>query len=190
VLSSVFLEFHDRVAWDLAALSRDWALGLSQNNSVPVMSKVGIMSSLRFQQLMSPLITNKLGSYFRLMMHTSSIIYSLGPQDSYCGIPPDDFYSLRSHAGTRVLVGLERLIRPTELANASPEKLRAIFLLLFGTILAVLYNEREEDSTAIMVSAAVKNLFHIASNKKNSYFRTQFSASVLESSPNFKINWY
>lgn len=99
------------------------------------------------------------------MMHTSPIIYSLGPQDSYCGITLEDFYTLRSHAGTHVLMGLERLIRPTELANATPEKLRAIFLLLFGTTLAVLYNERVEDDTAIMVCVAVKEpILSIANN--------------------------
>ena len=146
VLSSVFLEFDEKVDWDLTALSTDWALWLSQHNRVPVMSKVGIMSSLRFQQIVSPLISNKLASCFRLMMHTSSIIYSLGPQDSYCGIALDDFYTLRSHAGTHVLMGLERLIRPAELANASHDKLRVIFILLFWNILAFLYNERIEYS--------------------------------------------
>jgi hypothetical protein len=151
MLSLVYLEFDDQVEWDLAALSKTLALLMSQNDRVPTMSKVGILSSLRFQQLLSPLISSKLGSYFRLMMHTSSIIYNLGPQDFYCGIPLADFYALRCQAGANVLMGLENLLRPAELANATPDKLQAIFLLLFGTTLAVLYNERLEDETANMV---------------------------------------
>jgi hypothetical protein len=151
MLSTVFLEFDDQIKWNLTALSTDWALWMSQNDRVPTMSKVGIMSTLRFQQLLSPWIPTKLGSYFRLMMHTSSVLYNHGPQALLCGIPFNDFYALKSRAGTNVLLGLEDLLRPAELAKATPEKRRVIFLILFGTILAVLYNERLEDDTVKMV---------------------------------------
>ncbi len=151
MLSSVFLEFDDQVEWDVTALSKDWALWMSQNQRVPTMSKVGIMSSLRFQQLLNPWIPTKLGSYFRLMMHTSSIVYNHGPKDCYCGISFENFYALRSHAGTNLLIGLEDLLRPAELAKAPMEKLRAIFLILFGTILAVLYNERLDHDVVKLV---------------------------------------
>lgn len=86
MLSSVILEFDDQVVWNLTALSKDWALWMSRNDRIPSMSKVGIMSSLRFQRILRPWIPTKLGSYFRLMMHTSSIVYNHGPQHSYSGI--------------------------------------------------------------------------------------------------------
>jgi len=47
-----------------------------------------------------------------------------------------------------VLNGLEKLLKPSELAKASNEKIRAIFLLLFGTTLAIVYNHRLLDYTS------------------------------------------
>lgn len=189
LLSSVILEFDDQVEWNLTALSKDWALWMSQNNRVPTMSKVGIMSSLRFQQILNPWISTKLGSYFRLMMHTSSIVYNHGPQDYYCGIPYDDFYALRSHAGTNILIGLEDLLRPAELAKATVEKLRAIFLILFGTVLAVLYNERLEDDTANLVYLTPTKTTTLIADSLSSYLLITVSdGSLQKSSPNIKNN--
>lgn len=189
MLSSVILKFEDQVEWNLTALSKDWALCMSQYDRVPTMSKVGIMSSIRFQRILSPWIPTKLGSYFRLMMHTSSIVYNHGPQRRYCGISYDNFYALRSHAGTNVLIGLEDLLRPAELAKATLDKLKAIFLLLFGTVLAVLYNEWLEDDMADMV-CSIRNITGILiADSLNSYLLMAVPSGFLQkSSPNFKNN--
>jgi hypothetical protein len=123
------------------------------------------------------------------MMHTSLIVYNHGPQDRYCGIPYDDFYALRNHAGTNVLIGLEDLLRPAELAKATPEKLKAIFLLLFGTVLAVLYNERLEDDTANMVCLTPTKTTTLTSDSLSSYLLMAVSSGSLQkSSPNTKNN--
>ena len=49
MLSSVIRDFDDVIEWNLTALSKGWALWMSQNDRVLTMSKVGIMSSLWFQ---------------------------------------------------------------------------------------------------------------------------------------------
>jgi hypothetical protein len=75
----------------------------------------------------------------------------------YCGRASREAYVVRSHAGTQVLIGLEALLRPAELAKATVEKKRAIFLLLFGTVLAISYTVRLDDNTAKEVSIKVRN---------------------------------
>ncbi len=145
IMPPIFLELEGHRDWGLAALAKDWATWKCQRNRIPTVSKVGVMSSFRFQQLVNPSIGNQLGSYFGLLMHTSSVVYNPGPRESYCGYTWQDFHAIRSYAGSQVLIGLEPLFRPTNLAKATPEKMGAIFLLLFGTVLAVLYRHQMGD---------------------------------------------
>jgi len=151
VMNPISLEYEGHIQWDITEISRDWASWMCRSDRNPNISKVGVMSSLRFQDMISSCISNSLAGYFRLMMYTSSIIYNHGPQPSYSRFALGDFFKVRSLAGAKVLAGLEKLLLPAELAKATTEKIRAIFLMLFGTILAVLYNERLDDSTINMV---------------------------------------
>jgi hypothetical protein len=106
------------------------------------------MSTTRFERLLHPWISLELAKDFRIMVYTSSVIYNLGVRDDYCGYTAPEFYNIRSYTGTQVLNGLEKLLRPSELTNASNEKTRAIFLLLFGTVLAIVYNHRLLEDTS------------------------------------------
>lgn len=104
-------------------------------------------------------------------------------------IPYDDFYALRNHAGTNVLIGLEDLLRPAELTKATVEKFKAIFLLFSGTVLAVLYNERLEDDRANIVCLTLTKTTTLISDSLNSYLLMAVSGGSLQkSSPNTKNN--
>lgn len=151
VINPISLEYEGHIVWDITELSRDWASWVCRNDRNPNISKIGVMSSLRFQDMISPYISKSLAGDFRLMMYISSIIYNHGPQPSYSRFALGDFFKVRSIAGAKVLAGLDKLLRPAELAKATVEKIRTIFLMLFGTVLAVLYNERLEDNTINMV---------------------------------------
>jgi hypothetical protein len=151
VIHPISLEYEGHIVWDITELSRDWASWICRNDRNPNVSKIGVMSSLRFQHMITPCISNPLAGYFRLLMYTSSIIYNHGPQPSYSRFALGDFFKVRSITGAKVLAGLDKLLRPAELARATVEKVRAVFLMLFGTTLAVLYNERLDDSAINMV---------------------------------------
>lgn len=151
-INPVSLEFEGNLLWDVIALSEDWASWMCRSDRKPNISKIGVMSSLCFQRMLSPWVSSSLSDYFRLLIYTSSIIYNHGPQASYPQFALGDFYAARSLCGAKVLASLEKLMRPAELAKATKEKISAIFLLLFGTTLAVLYSERLEDSMMNMVS--------------------------------------
>jgi hypothetical protein len=89
---------------------------------------------------------------FRLLVYTSSLLYNLGSGVSHSGCTPLELRITRSHAGTALLENLEKLLRPADLAKAVPEKLRAIFLVLFGTILAVGYSGSFHNDSPVQVS--------------------------------------
>jgi hypothetical protein len=147
-LSPISLEFEDFVDWDILSLSHQWATSMSDNKIKPTTSKVGIMSTAQFERLLHPWISPELAKDFRIMIYTSSVIYNLGVRDHYCGYTAPEFYDIRSYTGMQVLNGLEKLLKPSELAKSSNEKIRAIFLLLFGTTLAIVYNHRLLDYTS------------------------------------------
>jgi hypothetical protein len=98
------------------------------------------MSSFQFRDLLKNWLPDTLCEQFRLMVYTSSLLYNLGNGVSYSGITPLEFRMTLSKAGTALLESLEKLLRPAHLAKALPENKRAIFLVLFGTILAVGYS--------------------------------------------------
>ena len=65
----------------------------------------------------------------------------------------DDLENIRSFAGTSVLRHLERVLSNIALAETSLKEMKALFLILFGTIIAVGYSQPvghdEEVSTPI-----------------------------------------
>lgn len=126
--------------WNLEGLSRDWAYCIANKAHVPQVSVVGVMTSYQLHNLMNKWVPNIFCEQFRILVYTSSLMYNLGSRETYCGYTQREFHALHSKAGTAVLDILEKLLRPSDIAKAVPEKLRAIFLVLFGTILAVSYS--------------------------------------------------
>ena len=140
----VMLSFDAPVPWELNALALDFANWISNNNtdSPPSTSRVGILSSQCFKQLIQGLVSDGLGMNFRVFIELSSIIYNQGSKVPSVEDGSLDLWRLQYLAGSRFLNGLEVALSPKSLAKAPAEKLKALFLLLVGAILAVGYSKR------------------------------------------------
>jgi hypothetical protein len=75
-----------------------------------------------------------------LVLSISSVMHNQDLKASYCDNSLQDFSTLWSYCGRELLKAFENLLRPAELAKAAASKLRAIFILLYCTILAVGYS--------------------------------------------------
>ena len=77
---------------------------------------------------------------FRLLVETSSALYNRGLQQEYAGYNAIELWRIRSFAGDKVLEGLQRVLNNKALSYASLFELKALFLILFGTIVSVGYS--------------------------------------------------
>ena len=140
----VQLAFESEVLWDLDAMVSDFAGWMSQKHALPAStSRVGILSSANFTRLVRPIADEDLIRTFRLLVESSSVLYNYDGQldihwKDYC---QDDLKSIRPFAGTSVLRQLERILSNVALAETSLKELKALFLILFGTIIAVGYSQ-------------------------------------------------
>jgi hypothetical protein len=148
----VELDFEAYVKWDIEDLSRGWAHRMINNTNVPQTSAVGVMSSIQLQHLLNKWIPDVVCAQFRLLVYTSSLMYNLGRKESSFGCTWSELRMTQSQAGNALIQNLEKLLRPCDLAKAYPEKLRVLFLILFGTILAVGYSDLSNNNATIKVS--------------------------------------
>ena len=108
--------------------------GLDQSRRHPIIAK--------FTSLVRHIANQDLTRTFKILVESSSVLYNYDGQldiqwkDYY----KDDLESVRSFAGTSVLRELERILSNTALAETSLNDLKARFLILFGTIIAVGYS--------------------------------------------------
>ena len=102
-------------------------------------SRVGIMSSLRFTDIVTAFLHPNLTFHFRILLKTASILYcrQQNPSEEY---QPYDMFRMRSYHGTLVMQLLETVLKPSALAAASLPTLQSLFLILMGTLLAVGYS--------------------------------------------------
>lgn len=114
-------------------------------------SRVWIFSSLKAESLLSAFVGGNLSKAFRVLVETSSILHIWGMDTSYSHYSSTDLWSIRSFAGSQVLHDLERALNLQRLANASADVLKALFLVLLGTIIAVGY------STSVSASEGVNH---------------------------------
>ena len=142
------LDFEADVRWSIGELSRAWADCITHTLHAPQISAVGVMSSFQLQNLLKEWIPALVCEKFRLLIYTSSLMYNWGPKESYFGSTQLNFCIIHSLVGTALLESLEELLRPSNLAKAVPEMLRAIFIILFGTTLAVDYSSSFNDVPA------------------------------------------
>ena len=139
----VQLAFESEVVWNLDAMVSEFAGWMSQKHALPAStSRVGILSSAKFTSLVRHIANQDLTRTFKLLIESSSVLYNYDGQldiqwkDYY----KDDLESVRSFAGTSVLRELERILSNSALAETSLNDLKALFLILFGTIIAVGYS--------------------------------------------------
>lgn len=152
-VKNVCPSFDDMIKWDVGSISAEFVLWMSDDHAQPgATSLVGILSSFAFESMISKFVDSSLSKHLRLLVELTSILYSCGSQASYAGCDLTDLRSLRSFVGTRVLQELELTLGNASLAAASPEKLRALFLVQFATIIAVGYLEPRIPSRDLLAS--------------------------------------
>lgn len=142
-LGDVQLGFDMEVLWNLDAISPEFACWIVQQNCVPATSsRVGILSSRKFERPLECLASEGLGRAFRLFIECSSVLYHFQDQPgaSWKGYCTTDLGNMHSFAGTLVLQYLEKALGNFALATASLEGLKALFLIIVGTILVVSYS--------------------------------------------------
>ena len=143
-LGDVQLAFESEVWWDLDALTFDSACWMSHQNSEPAStSRVGILSSSKIEHLLENLVDRGLRRAFKLLTESSSVLYNHdGDTDVYWkSYSLTDLANVRSIAGTLVVQHLERALKNLALAKYSLRELKALFLIVFGTIIAVGYSK-------------------------------------------------
>ena len=130
------------IKWDVRSISSEFVLWMCDDHAqAGATSLVGILSSSAFESMISKFVDRSLSENLRLLVKLTSFHYSCGSQMSYAECDSTSLWSLRCFAGTRVLQGLELALGNASLAVASREKLTALFLVQFATIIAVGYSD-------------------------------------------------
>lgn len=133
--------FDSEVKWDLESIvfnCADWILHERVNPEMN--SRVWIFSSLKAELLLSAFVHNNLSKALRVLVKTSSILHNWGMHAECSHYSSSDLWRIRSFAGSQVLRGLKTALKNTSLAKASIDVLKALFLVLLGTIIAVGYS--------------------------------------------------
>lgn len=162
---NVQLAFRTLVHWDIDSMSNDFVEWMTNDQLPPAStSRVGILTSFKFQRMVSGLLDETLSKNFRLLLETSSILYSHGTQVSNSGHSAINFCSSRSMAGREVLQTLESALSKSFLAQCSRKSLQALFLVLLGTIIAVGYSNRESQpaNVSAITSDRCNRVFTVA----------------------------
>ena len=140
ITHDVQLDFRSEF-WNLDTITRDFAQWMSNQQLTPASrSRVGILSSFKLTRLLSTLLSGNMSQNCRLLVETSSALYNRGIQQDYAGYNPIELWRIRSFAGNKVLKGLEKVLNNNALSHASLFELKALFLILFGTIVSVGYS--------------------------------------------------
>ena len=154
VVEKICPSFDDMMAWDVRSISSEFVLWMCDEHAqTGSTSLVGILSSSAFESMLSKFVGGTLSKHVRLLVKLTSLLYSSGSQASYADCDSTTLWSLRSFAGTRVLQDLVLALCNTSLAAALLEKLTALFLVLFATIIAVGYTEPRRPSGELNASA-------------------------------------
>lgn len=147
VVENICPSFDDMIEWDIRSISSEFVLWMCDEHAqTGSTSLVGILSSSAFESMLSKFVGGTLSKHVRLLVKLTSFLYSSGSQASYADCDSTTLWSLRSLVGTRVLQDLVSALCNTSLAAALLEKLTALFLVLFATIIAVGYTEPRRPS--------------------------------------------
>ena len=136
----VIFGFDSGVRCDLDAMVSEFAGWMSHKHLLPASTfSVGILSSAKLTQQFSSLADEDLIGTFNLLLESSSVLYNYNAESEiyWKDYSMDDLQSIRSFAGTSVLRHLERVLSNIALAEASLKKMKALFLIPFGTIITV-----------------------------------------------------
>lgn len=148
VLEDARLESGSPMIWDMGFIAADFANWIfnPQKVQIPV-SRIGILSSNEFEHLISKFMGTELCRHFRSLVKISSIFQGRDKFSSLAGSVRKDLEFIRSFDGSKVLQQLDLFLSNVSPAKTPSDQIKALFLELFGTILAVgrssaLFNSR------------------------------------------------
>ena len=134
------LHFEEAIHWDIDVLCKDFAAWMTADNDQPAtISRVGVLSSMQCQRLFCRYSNDDMCTYLPLLVLSSSLLYNRQG-------PPHPRYtyeclsSARSVLGNELLKHLETALKPASLSKMSKQQLEVIFMVVFGTIIAVVYS--------------------------------------------------
>lgn len=137
----VGLDCRNLVRWEFDDLISDFTKWLTIDDDAPAQtSRVGIMSSIRFQQALEQHVDQTLCANARLLLRMSSLLRNLGTK-AYPRYTQAMLEAVRSMAGVGVLNGLEKTLSMAALAKCSKPQLLGLFLILLCAVIAVTYTE-------------------------------------------------
>ena len=132
------LDARSEVSWDIDAISLNFAQWMSIQHLTPAStSRVRILSSFTLPRLLSTLFPGNLGRSVRLFVETSSALNNGCFQVHYAGYHLTDLWRIGSFIGNKVLEDLEKALSSIALAKVFLMELKALFVVFFGTNIAV-----------------------------------------------------
>lgn len=157
--TTISLDFASHVIWDLRALVEDIVDWLN-DPMISHTSKVGILSSPQFLELISPSVEGKSRTYFQCMICAITLAYTqkLAPDRHRQRI--FELNQIGSIAGHELLKVLDEKLKPQSLKDCSEDDLHALFLLVVGTILAVGYTEPDANHCNSQNQVSDSKLMH------------------------------
>lgn len=150
--TTISLGFASYVTWDLKPLVDD-VIDWLNSPLLSDRSKVGILSSSQFMDLIRPYFDKSTSTEFQCMIYAITLAFTqpTSPHKHYLNVL--ELQQIGSMAGHNFLGVLEERLKPQSLkdylAKHSKDYLQALFLLVVGTILAVGYTEPGSDVLGI-----------------------------------------
>jgi hypothetical protein len=152
----VYLDFHIPFELNVEAASSQLARWLTDEESASAFSVVGVFSCSTNTSLLQNALDPRLGRDLRLFVHLTTHLYTTGMQGGYQHYSEEEIRSVRDNVGHRLLMALDPLLRPSEIEATQDKiaKLRALFLLLLGTIVGMRYTCSEVRSSSLCSNSA------------------------------------
>jgi len=136
--TTISLDFSSRVTWDLGFLVDD-VTGWLNNSTDSETSKVGTLSSPQFLKLVQPFVEEDTLRQFHRMIYAISLAYAQPNSSNEHQFTTPELLQIGSIAGHNFLAGLDKLLKPQQLRSCSRSQFQSLYLMIFGTILAVGY---------------------------------------------------
>jgi hypothetical protein len=124
--------------WDLEFLVDDM-VGWLNKSTVFETSKVGILSSPRLLGLIQPFVEDDIMEQFYRKIYAISLAYTRPHTPDRHHLATPELLQIGSFAGHKFLRNLDKLLKPQHSRACSLDQLRALFLLIFGAVLATGY---------------------------------------------------
>jgi hypothetical protein len=110
------------------------------NPHLSTTSKLGLLSSPGFLDLVESYVGAEIGISFQRMLYAESLAYTQPTPGEKHHLSVSELQQIGAIAGHNVLIFLDRKLKSNSLRSSSKNALEATFLLPVGTILAVSYS--------------------------------------------------